>query len=88
MVTATAMSTPARILALALLGTTLTLASGAQAQSPAECQGMFQSADLNDDGILSGAEIAASDDIDGDLASNLGDRNAVTLSEFMVACRD
>jgi hypothetical protein len=88
MVMATATSTPVRILGLAVLGSTLALATVARAETPAECQGMFQSADINGDGFLSGAEIAASDDIDGELASALGDRNTVTLSEFMAACRD
>lgn len=87
MVMATATSMSARILGLALLGTALA-ASGARAETPAECQGIFQSADINDDGILSGAEIAASDDIDNELATALGDLNTVTLSEFMAACRD
>ena len=86
MVMATATSMSARILGLALLGTAL--ASGARAETPAECQGIFQTADINDDGILSGAEIAASDDIDNELATALGDLNTVTLVEFMAACRD
>jgi hypothetical protein len=76
------------VLALAMLGAPLALAPPARAESPAECQGMFQSADLNGDATLSGAEIAASDDIDGDLASAFGNNNAVTLPEFMAACRD
>ena len=88
MVMATTTSRSARILGLALLGSTLVLASGAQAATPAECQGIFQSADINDDGILSGAEIAASDDIDSELATALGDRSAVTMAEFMASCRD
>jgi hypothetical protein len=88
MVIATATSVSARILGLALLGSTLALASGARAETPAECQGIFQSADINGDGILSGAEIAASDEIDNELATALGDLNTVTLAEFMAACRD
>jgi pyruvoyl-dependent arginine decarboxylase (PvlArgDC) len=88
MVIATAVSTSARILGLAILGTMLALASAAQADTPAECRGVFQSADVNNDGLLSEAEIAASDDIDSELATTLADRQAVTLSEFMAACRD
>jgi hypothetical protein len=71
---------------LAVLGAVLALASPARAETPAECQGMFQASDANGDGVLSGAEIAASDAIDGNLASAFGGQGSVTFSEFMAAC--
>jgi hypothetical protein len=77
-----------RMLGLAVLGAGLALGSPVKAETPAECQGMFQASDLNGDGLLSSAEIATSDHIDGDLASAFGDQGSVTLSEFMASCTD
>ena len=88
MVMATATSMSARILGLALLGSTLALASGAQAETSGGVSRHVPVGRINDDGILSGAEIAASDAIDSELATALGDRRAVTMAEFMAACRD
>jgi hypothetical protein len=81
-------STSARILGVAVLGAVLALASPLRAETPAECQGMFHASDFNGDGVLSGAEIATSDHIDGALASTFADQGSVTLSEFMAACTD
>lgn len=88
---ATAKSVPSvstRILGLATLGAVLAIASPVRAETPAECQGMFQASDISGDGVLSGVEIAVSDHIDGDLAAAFGDQGSVTLSEFMAACTD
>jgi hypothetical protein len=81
-------STSVRILGLAVLGAGLALASPLRAETPAQCQGMFQASDRNGDGVLSAAEIVTSDHIDGDLAATFGDQGSVTLSEFMAACTD
>jgi hypothetical protein len=84
------MTTLTRLLGLATLGATIAIAaptwSPARAESPAECQSMFRSADLNDDGLLSTTEITSSDEISGDLADTLADRGGVSLQEFMAEC--
>jgi hypothetical protein len=73
-------SVSTRILGLAALGAVLAIASPVRAETPAECQGMFQASDISGDGVLSGVEIAVSDHIDGDLAAAFGDQGSVTLS--------
>jgi hypothetical protein len=91
-----AMTTFTRMLGLATLGATIAVAATtwvpawapAWAESPAECQSMFQSADLDDDGLLSPTEIASSDAISGELADSLADRAGASLHEFMAECTD
>ncbi len=82
------MRTLTRILGLAALGAAIATAAPAWAETPAECRAMFRSADLNDDGLLSATEIAASDEIGGDLADSLADRGGVSMQEFMAECTD
>jgi hypothetical protein len=90
------MTTLTRSLGLATLGATIAVAATtwgpagapAWAESPAQCQSMFRSADLNDDGLLSASELASSDEIGGELADSLADRGGVSLQEFMAECSD
>jgi Ca2+-binding EF-hand superfamily protein len=76
----------------ALAAVTLAVPASAQAprepgiaQSEAECQGLFRTADTNGDGVLSPSEISEARPL---IPTQLSGREDISQEEFLTACRN